>query len=297
MYIRFTYRFMTGTEQQNIVTKPTRKTAVMQSIRASAPALCFRAMLLLFVPYLLAGCAKTGGSENLTTLAQSILPEQSVTDYRVRDCDLIWDIAKPAAMENGLYWLRFIDCTDRLTSAKAREMAKRFIPEAPTDWHQVLKQSILLGRATSVLVERINIVENFNRHSAQFPVTLRPLLQLWREQQYLKINLVEESVKFQRLQSDSDNKIDSLKEIRARLEYELRSMSRKLENLTDIERQLSSRKQEQSSAVTPSNTDTSSDNALSNNTLSNNTAESKNTPAANADTQTEAHASEEKGAE
>ncbi|MDC9581821.1 two-component system QseEF-associated lipoprotein QseG [Xenorhabdus sp. PR6a] len=291
MYNRFTYRFITGTEQQNIVTKPMKKTAVMQSIRARASTLRFRAILLLFVPYLLAGCAKTGGSDNLATIAQSILPEQRVTDYRVRDCDSIWDIAKPTAMENGLYWLRFIDCTDRLPAAKAREMAKRFTPEAPADWHQVLKQSILLGRATSVLAERINIVENFNRYSAQFPVALRPLLQLWREQQYLKINLVEERVKFQRLQFDSDNKIDSLKEIRARLEYELRSMSRKLENLTDIERQLSSRKQEQS-VVTPSNTDSSS-----NNTSSNNKADPSNKSAVDAETKTEAHSSEEKGAE
>ncbi|WP_228005728.1 two-component system QseEF-associated lipoprotein QseG [Xenorhabdus sp. BG5] len=286
MYNRFTYRFMTETEQQNIVTNPMKKRVVRPSILARASTLRLRAILLLCVPYLLAGCVKTGGSDNLTTLAQSILPEQNVTDYRLKDCDAIWDITKPAAMENGLYWLRFIDCTDRLSSAEARETAKRFAPETPTDWHQVLKQSILIGRATSVLAERRKTVENFNQYSAQFPIALRPLLQLWREQQYLKINLAEERAKFQRFQSDSDNKIDHLKETRARLEYELHSMSRKLENLTDIERQLSSRKQEQSSVATP-NTNTSPDDK----------AELKEKPATNAEANPSEEKSEEKGAE
>ncbi|KLU16057.1 MULTISPECIES: two-component system QseEF-associated lipoprotein QseG [Xenorhabdus] len=286
MYNRFTYRFMTETEQQNIVANPMKKTAVRPSILARTSILRLRAILLLFVPYLLAGCVKTSGSDNLTTLAQSILPEQSVTDYRLKDCDSIWDIAKPAAMENGLYWLRFIDCTDRLSSAEARETAKRFTSETPTDWHQVLKQSILMGRATSVLAERRKTVENFNRYSTQFPIALRPLLQLWREQQYLKINLAEERAKFQRFQFDSDNKIDRLKETRARLEYELHLMSRKLENLTDIERQLSSRKQEQSGVVTP-NTNTSSDNK----------AEPKDNPATNAEANPSEEKAEEKGAE
>ncbi|BET97419.1 two-component system QseEF-associated lipoprotein QseG [Xenorhabdus taiwanensis] len=286
MYNRFTYRFMTETGQQNIVIEPMKKRAVRPSALARASTLRLRAILLLFVPYLLAGCVKTNGSDNLTTLAQSILPEQKVTDYRLKDCDSIWDITKPTAMENGLYWLRVIDCTDRLSSAEARETAKRFAPETPTAWHQVLKQSILIGRATSVLAERRKMVENFNRYSAQFPVALRPLLQLWREQQYLKINLAEERAKFQRFQFDSDNKIDRLKEIRGRLEYELHSMSRKLENLTDIERQLSSRKQEQSSVATP-NAHSSSDNK----------AEPKDKSAKDTDTKAEANPSEEKSEE
>ncbi|OKP03989.1 membrane protein [Xenorhabdus eapokensis] len=277
---------MTETGQQNIVTKPMKKTAIRPSILARASTLRLRAILLLFVPYLLAGCVKTSDSDNLATLAQSILPEPNVTDYRLKDCDSIWDITKPAAMENGLYWLRFIDCTDRLSSTDARETAKRFTSDTPADWHQVLKQSILIGRATSVLTERRKMVENFNRYSAQFPAALRPLLQLWRGQQYLKINLAEEKAKFQRFQFDSDNKIDRLKEIQARLEYELHSMSRKLENLTDIERQLSSRKQEQSSVATP-NTDTASDNK----------AEPKNKSATDADTKAEANPSEEKSEE
>ncbi|MBI6547505.1 two-component system QseEF-associated lipoprotein QseG [Xenorhabdus lircayensis] len=284
---------MTKTEQQDIVTKPMKKPAVMQPILARALTLRFRAMLLLFIPYLLTGCAQTSGSDNLATIAQSILPEQRVTDYRFKDCDLIWDITKPTAMENGLYWLRFIDCTDRLSSTEARETEKRF---TPTDWHQMFKQSILINRATSSLIERRKIVENLNRYSAQFPVALRPLLQLWREQQYLKITLAEERAKFQRFQFDSDNKIDRLKETRVRLEYELRSISRKLENLTDIERQLSSRKQDQSSVVTPSETGHVNDTNTSSSKLEPEDKSATNTET-KAETKAEANPSKEKGAE
>ncbi|MDC9622495.1 two-component system QseEF-associated lipoprotein QseG [Xenorhabdus sp. XENO-7] len=255
MYNRFTYRFMTKTEQQNIVIQPMKKPAVMQHFLERASALRFRTMILLFIPYLLAGCAETTGNDELSTIAQAIMPEQRVTDYRLKGCDVIWDIVKPAAMENGLYWLKVMDCTDRLSSLEARDTAKRFTPTVPTDWGHVFKQSILMSRATPTLIERRKIVENLNRYSPQFPSALRPLLQLWREQQYLKINLAEERLKFQRLQFDSDSKIDRLKEIRARLEHDLRSISRKLENLTDIERQLSSRKQDQSSVATSGETE------------------------------------------
>ncbi|WP_323855356.1 two-component system QseEF-associated lipoprotein QseG [Xenorhabdus koppenhoeferi] len=280
MYNRFIYRFMTKTEQQGIVTQP---------VLARVPVLRFRTVLLLLVPYLLAGCVKTSGTDKLATIAESILPEQHVTDYRFKECDVIWDMTKPKALENGLYWLRFTDCTDRLSSADAREMAKNF---TLTDWEQVFKQSILINRATPTLAERRKIVENLNQYSAQFPVALRPLLQLWREQQYLKINLAEERIKFQRLQLDSDNKIDRLKEVRARLEYDLRSISRKLENLTDIERQLSSRKQDQNNAATSGDIGNVSDTNSSSSKL---IPEDKSPT--NPELKTEINSPEEKGAE
>ncbi|MDX7989112.1 two-component system QseEF-associated lipoprotein QseG [Xenorhabdus sp. 12] len=278
---------MTKTEQQKIEIRPVNKMAVMQPLRACASILRFRAVLLLLVPSLLIGCAKTGGADNLTAIAQAILPEQTVTDYRLKDCDLIWDISKPAAMENGLYWLRFTDCTDRLPVADAREMAKYF---ALATWSQVFKQSILINRASPTLAERKRIIENINRYSAQFPVSLRPLLQLWREQQYLKINLAEERIKFQRFQLDSDSKIDRLKDTRARLEYELSLISRKLENLTDIERQLSSRKQEQSNVAHPDDAGQINDAGSSS---SQPTPEDK--PAINGEHKEETHSPEETG--
>ncbi|PHM54969.1 membrane protein [Xenorhabdus hominickii] len=282
-------------KQQDIVTKPIKKSAVKQPIMARVSTLSFRAVLLLFVPYLLVGCAKTTGADNLVSIAQSILPEHQVTDYRLKNCDSIWDITKLTAMENGLYWLRFMDCTDRLPPSEAREVAKRF---SLTDWEQVFKQSILINKSTPSLAERRKIVENLNRYGVQFPVVLRPLLQLWREQQYLKINLAEEKMRFQRFQFDSDSKIDRLKETRTHLENELRSISRKLENLTDIERQLSSRKQDQSNVVTSGetgNVDGTDSSPRKRDTLSNQ-LEPEDKSATQPETQTKATSPEEKGA-
>ncbi|WP_416777920.1 two-component system QseEF-associated lipoprotein QseG [Xenorhabdus budapestensis] len=236
---------MIETEQQVIEIQTMKRMAVIERLLKRASLLRFRTMILLFVPYLLTGCVSNSGSDDLVTIAESIIPEQRVTDYRIKGCDVMWDIAKPAAMENGLYWLKLMDCTNKLPPVKARDMAKQF---TPTNWSQVFKQSILIDQAAPSLTERRKIMESLNRYSLQFPSSLLSLLQLWSEQQYLKINLAEQKSRYQRLQFDSDAKIDRLKETRARLEYELRSISRKLENLTDIERQLSSRKQVQNSS-------------------------------------------------
>ncbi len=93
------------------------------------------------------------------------------------------------------------------------------------------------------MAERRQVVERLNSYSQTFPVAVRPLIQLWREQQVLRIALAEERIRYQRLQDESDAQIDRLRENQVRLQYNLLDTTRKLENLTDIERQLSSRKQ------------------------------------------------------
>ncbi|MBC8945886.1 MULTISPECIES: two-component system QseEF-associated lipoprotein QseG [Xenorhabdus] len=295
---------MMKTEQQDIETRTMKKTAVIACLFERASLLRFRAIVLLFVPYLLTGCVSNSGSDDLVTIAESIIPEQRVTDYRIKGCDVIWDIAKPAATENGLYWLKLMDCTNKLPPVEARNMAKRF---TPTEWSQVFKQSILIDQAAPSLIERRKIMESLNRYSLQFPSSILSLLQLWSEQQYLKINLAEQKSKYQRLQFDSDAKIDRLKETRARLEYELRSISRKLENLTDIERQLSSRKQVQNNSNSPVSGETGQgerEHAVDTGNKVNNTkpeTKPENKPETGSEltpqTKTEANSSEEKGAE
>ncbi|MBS9427690.1 two-component system QseEF-associated lipoprotein QseG [Photorhabdus akhurstii] len=205
----------------------------------------FSMILLIFIVFLLAGCVKNPVNNNLTAVTQMVIPEQRVTDYRIVECELMWDLETPPSIENVLYWLRLMGCSDRLTSAKARNMAKYTLP---VTWDMAFKQSILLNSAGPTLSERRKMVENFNKYRLKFPDSLRPLLQLWREQQVQQIAVAEERARFQKLQADTDNKLDRLRESRARLEFELQETSRKLENLTDIERQLSSRKQNQGSA-------------------------------------------------
>ncbi len=197
---------------------------------------------VLMLPFILVGCVGVNGQSPLSTLTQSVLPEDKVVDYRYTDCENIWNMEQPNVRENSLYWLRVMDCADRLSTNEARTDANQI---DANHWWQVFQQSILLNAAEPTVAERRKIVDNLNTYSLQFPTAVRPLLQLWREQQVQAINLTDINLRFKRLQQDSDNRIDRLKEQNARLEFELNNVSRKLENLTDIERQLSSRKQTQ----------------------------------------------------
>lgn len=49
----------------------------------------------------------------------------------------------------------------------------------------------------------------------EFPGSLRPLTQLWRQQQLLQITLFDEKARYQHLQESSDSQIDSLRQSRA----------------------------------------------------------------------------------
>ncbi|WP_391529648.1 two-component system QseEF-associated lipoprotein QseG [Photorhabdus akhurstii] len=244
MHNRSTYRFVQKTDRQNIAVQPGKNVLVARLLLPRVSIWGFSMILLIFVVFLLAGCVKNPVNNNLTAVTQMVIPEQRVTDYRIVECELMWDLETPPSIENALYWLRLMGCSDRLTSAKARNMAKYTLP---VTWDMAFKQSILLNSAGPTLSERRKMVENFNKYRLKFPDSLRPLLQLWREQQVQQIAVAEERARFQKLQADTDNKLDRLRESRARLEFELQETSRKLENLTDIERQLSSRKQNQGS--------------------------------------------------
>lgn len=65
-------------------------------------------------------------------------------DYRTAACDTLWQLDDKDALDNALYWLRAMDCADRIGSTQARALAKT----VPGDsWSGVFKQSILLGSA------------------------------------------------------------------------------------------------------------------------------------------------------
>ncbi|ELX8378350.1 two-component system QseEF-associated lipoprotein QseG [Providencia vermicola] len=194
----------------------------------------------LLLSLILTGCATKSGQSPLDTLAQVVVPEVKVTDYRYADCHGIWDNQQQSARENALFWLRMMDCADRLDPKTARAQALQLSID---NWSNAFQQSILMGAAEPSIAERRKMVDSMNTFSLNFPTAIRPLLQLWREQQVQIINLAEANSRFKRLQQETDNKLDRMKEENARLLFELDTTSRKLENLTDIERQLSSRKQ------------------------------------------------------
>lgn len=192
------------------------------------------------MPLLLAGCVDRAVSGGLSAQQQEAIPDTKVIDYRTAACDTLWQLDDKDALDNALYWLRAMDCADRIGSTQARALAKT----VPGDsWSGVFKQSILLGSAQPTSGERRQMLDRINSYRMEFPGSLRPLTQLWRQQQMLQITLFDEKARYQHLQESSDSQIDSLRQNQARLQSQLQDTSRKLENLTDIERQLSSRKQ------------------------------------------------------
>lgn len=207
------------------------------SLNPTRTAVHFSVFLFAFI---LTGCVAKNGQSPLETLAQVVVPEIKVTDYRYASCDSIWNNEQPNALENALFWLRMMDCADRTETQQARSDANKI--EA-NNWSNVFEQNILLNSADPSIAERRKMLDNINAYSLSFPTAIRPLLQLWREQQVQIINLAEANARYKRLQQDTDAKMDRLREENAKLTFELNTISRKLENLTDIERQLSSRKQ------------------------------------------------------
>ncbi|OVZ83289.1 hypothetical protein CBW54_16295 [Yersinia kristensenii] len=198
----------------------------------------WRAVLL--APLFLTGCTDNPTSSRFSQAVQMVIPETKIVDYRTLSCDVLWNLDDKETLENSLYWLRAMDCAERLGSTQARALAKTL---PAITWSAAFKQGILVSSSEPSIAERRQVIERLNSYSQSFPGAVRPLIQLWREQQVMRISLAEERTRYQRLQEESDAQIDRLRESQVRLQYNLLDTTRKLENLTDIERQLSSRKQ------------------------------------------------------
>ncbi|CNE98241.1 putative lipoprotein [Yersinia kristensenii] len=215
-------------------------TTANKLVGKSGSGIFWRALLL--APLLLTGCTDNPTVGRFSQAVQMVIPETKIIDYRTLPCDVLWSLDDKETLENSLYWLRAMDCAERLGSTQARALAASL---PVVTWSAAFKQGILVSSSEPSIAERRQVVERLNSYTQSFPGAVRPLIQLWREQQVLRISLAEERTRYQRLQEESDAQIDRLRESQVRLQYNLLDTTRKLENLTDIERQLSSRKQMQ----------------------------------------------------
>lgn len=205
--------------------------------RASAAAL--RPAFVTVCVALLAGCGYRAGNGNAPSAGDIPPPQEQVADYRIARCDLLWQVDDPGAASNGLYWLRAMDCAERMLPLQARETARSL----PADtWVNAFRQGILLDNADIVQGERRQIVQAIERYRGDFPASVRPLLLIWLERQTLLFSLADERLRYRQLQESSDKQLDSLRIRHGQLQQRLDATSRKLENLTDIERELSNRK-------------------------------------------------------
>lgn len=196
--------------------------------------------LLLLTILLLTACNNDAGSRLLSEDMANLTPKEQVTDYRVAQCEHLWQVDDRETMDNALYWLRAMDCAGRLTQAQAREEARQV---AGNEWESVFKQGILLDNAGISQAERRQMLEKINMFRLDFPAALRPLMQTWRDRQTLFLALSDERLRYKRLQESTDKQLEALQAEQGHLQYQLETTRQKLENLTDIERQLSARKQ------------------------------------------------------
>ena len=163
----------------------------------------------------LAGCSAGFSPHTAEGTAAPGQAQHQVADFVAVDCADIWAHSSDASDKNPLYWLRGIDCADR---------------------------GILLADAKITPEERRDLVARLDTFSPQIAVQVRPLYQLWRDGQTRQLQLVEERARYAKLQQSSDSELETLRQQELALREQLELTTRKLENLTDIERQLSSRK-------------------------------------------------------
>lgn len=214
---------------------------MLQSRLNSCISLSFspRRVGLILLPLLLSSCVQNTMTSSIKQPHQPQEPEQQLADYLSTDCMEIWQIQGHDTVSNPLFWLRAMDCAERLPPAEARAEARQWPSET---WQDTFKRGILLANAKITPTERRRYMTKLDAMTHDVPAQVRPLFQVWRDGQASLLSLSDERTRYSKLQQSADGELDTLREQQQRLRGQLDLTTRKLENLTDIERQLSSRK-------------------------------------------------------
>ncbi|WP_413737488.1 two-component system QseEF-associated lipoprotein QseG [Sodalis sp. RH21] len=209
----------------------------MSRARISAPMVLAPMML---APMLLAGCAGHSARSDLSSLSPDPVQQATPHSRMAAECNELWQNDDKAALSDAGYWLRAMQCAERITPSQARAEAENQNGET---WHDAFRQSILLNSAGISVVERRQSYQHLLGFRSQFPASIYPLFKMWRQQQALRLMLADERSRSQRQQEASASQIDQMRVQQIELQRKLDITSRKLENLTEIERRLSARKQ------------------------------------------------------
>nr|WP_314422796.1 two-component system QseEF-associated lipoprotein QseG [uncultured Erwinia sp.] len=188
---------------------------------------------------LVLGCSQVPEKSSSLTHDSLSESEHHVVDFQTVSCGQIWAFNTGLVVNNPLYWLRAMDCAQRLSPADARAEARRW----PADnWQSRFKQAVLLSNGNVTPVERRQYLQRLDDYGYDYPAAVRPLLAMWREGQGSLLQLSAERTRYATLQQTSDAQLDALRQQEIALNQELAVTRRKLDSLTDIERQLSSRR-------------------------------------------------------
>ncbi|RPE02304.1 two-component system QseEF-associated lipoprotein QseG [Candidatus Pantoea deserta] len=199
----------------------------------------FASLFTALLSLSLSGCSVSPAVSSAHRDASVAEPEVRLPDYLATDCSIVWRNESATATGNPLYWLRAIDCAERLSPAEARAEAHRWPVEG---WARAFKHAILMANGNVTPPERRDYVESLDEYSSRFPNAVRPLIQLWRSNQVAQLDLSDTRSRFAHLQQSSDAQLDALRQQQTQMRKTLNDTQHKLERLTDIERQLSSRK-------------------------------------------------------
>ncbi|MBA3110194.1 two-component system QseEF-associated lipoprotein QseG [Salmonella enterica] len=187
----------------------------------------------------LTACVPHAAQQLPGSAAQDKLPHYQLADYLPTACADIWSLRGQTVETNPLYWLRAIDCADRLMPVQSRAEARALTDD---NWQNAFRRGILLADAKITPPERRAMVSRLETLSAQIPAQVRPVYQIWHDGQALQLALSAERQRYSKLQQTSDSELDALRQQQQALQTQLDLTTRKLEGLTDIERQLSTRK-------------------------------------------------------
>lgn len=197
---------------------------------------CF---LFIMFPLVLSGCTPKSLTEAQEPEPEIPVVKQKTIDYRWAECKTLSSFYDEG-INNALYWLRSIECTNRIMTTEAQRQANSVVV---TGWDDAFYKSILLERAGMTIADRRTQLVLLESYKLQFPSSMRVLLSTWIENQTLILSLAEEKNRYRRLTTETDNRIDALRKENNALQHELSVTLKKLESLTQIERQLSNRKQ------------------------------------------------------
>jgi hypothetical protein len=103
----------------------------------------------------LAGCSAGYITAYRGRYRRSALPQHQVADFLSVDCADIWAHSSEASDKNPLYWLRGIDCADRLAPVQARAEARQ---HDANSWQDAFRRGILLADAKITPDERRDLV-------------------------------------------------------------------------------------------------------------------------------------------
>lgn len=119
----------------------------------------------------LLGCVQNHNKPAIDTPAEEKIPVYQLADYLSTECSDIWALQGKSTETNPLYWLRAMDCADRLMPAQSRQQARQYDDGS---WQNTFKQGILLADAKITPYERRQLVARIEALSTEIdPLVLR----------------------------------------------------------------------------------------------------------------------------